>query len=114
MPRFCPRCGGLMRPVKEGDEVYMVCQRCGYRVKGSEKDLKTYRVSMKITHTEKEKTIVLSGEDVSGLPITREVVCPRCGYGEAYYWMMQTRAADEPPTRFYKCRKCGYTWREYE
>ncbi|MEM4865380.1 MAG: hypothetical protein QXY09_02690 [Acidilobaceae archaeon] len=26
---------------------------------------------------------------------------------------MQTRAADEPPTRFYRCTKCGYTWREY-
>jgi len=27
--------------------------------------------------------------------------------------MIQTRAADEPPTRFYRCTKCGHTWREY-
>ncbi|MCD6114052.1 MAG: transcription factor S, partial [Thermoprotei archaeon] len=40
--------------------------------------------------------------------------CPKCGNREAYVWMMQTRAADEPPTRFYRCTKCGYTWREYE
>ncbi|MEM0290915.1 MAG: transcription factor S, partial [Thermoplasmata archaeon] len=30
------------------------------------------------------------------------------------YWMLkQTRAADEPETRFYICTKCGYRWREY-
>ncbi|OYT40846.1 MAG: transcription factor S [Desulfurococcales archaeon ex4484_58] len=114
MPRFCPRCHGLMKPVKEVDgEVYMVCIRCGYKMKASSNDLRTYRVSTKITHTEKDKTIVISEENVN-LPITKDVICPRCGYGEAYYWMIQTRAADEPPTRFYKCRRCGYVWREYE
>jgi len=46
------------------------------------------------------------------IPKTYE--CPKCGHNEAYYWFMQTRAADEPPTRFYKCTRCGYVWREYE
>ncbi len=114
MPRFCPRCGGLMKPVREGDTVYMVCTRCGYRVKASQKDLESYRVSTKIVHTEKEKTVVINEEEEMNLPITREVVCPRCGYNEAYYWMIQTRSADEPSTRFYKCRRCGYVWREYD
>ncbi|RLG87398.1 MAG: transcription factor S, partial [Thermoprotei archaeon] len=42
------------------------------------------------------------------------VRCPRCGYDEVYYWEVQTRAADEPTTRFFKCARCGYVWREYE
>jgi len=114
MPKFCPRCGGLMKPLQENNVYYMVCIRCGYRVKASENDLKMYKISVKINHSEKEKTIVVSEENVSNLPITREVICPKCGFNEAYYWMIQTRAADEPPTRFYKCRKCGHVWREYE
>lgn len=115
MPKFCPRCGGIMKPVKKGDTYYLVCTRCGYKIKATEKDLKLYRISVKIEHSNKEKTTVVDEEErLRGLPITREVTCPRCGYHEAYYWVVQTRAADEPPTRFYKCRRCGYVWREYE
>lgn len=40
--------------------------------------------------------------------------CPKCGNDKAYYWSVQTRAADESPTRFYKCTKCSHTWREYD
>ena len=39
--------------------------------------------------------------------------CEKCGHKVAYYWTQQTRAADEPETRFFKCEKCEYTWREY-
>lgn len=115
MPRFCPRCGGLMKPVKKNDGVHLKCIRCGYEMRASAKDLKTYHMKTRIVHSEREKTIVIKEEDmVKGLPITRDVTCPKCGYHEAYYWMIQTRAADEPPTRFYRCRRCGYVWREYE
>ena len=47
------------------------------------------------------------------LPVTTDVVCPNCGAREAYYWSVQTRSADEPMTQFFKCKKCGHTWREY-
>jgi DNA-directed RNA polymerase subunit M len=39
--------------------------------------------------------------------------CEKCGNTVAYYWTQQTRGADEPETRFFKCTKCSYTWREY-
>jgi DNA-directed RNA polymerase subunit M len=42
-----------------------------------------------------------------------EIACSKCGAKKALSWMQQTRASDEPPTRFYKCVSCGYTWREY-
>ena len=42
-----------------------------------------------------------------------EIACPKCNAKKAISWVEQTRASDEPPTRFYKCASCGYTWREY-
>lgn len=39
--------------------------------------------------------------------------CEKCGNGEAVWWMLQTRSADEPTTQFYRCTKCSYTWRDY-
>ena len=39
--------------------------------------------------------------------------CEKCANTIAYYWTQQTRGADEPETRFFKCSKCNYTWREY-
>ncbi len=63
---------------------------------------------------EAKKGIVVMGKDegVAELPSTR-IICPKCEHNEAHWWMQQTRAADEPPTIFYKCKKCGYSWRSY-
>jgi len=48
-----------------------------------------------------------------GKPTADDVTCEKCGHGEAWYTIKQTGAADEPPTRFFKCKDCGYRWREY-
>jgi DNA-directed RNA polymerase subunit M len=42
-----------------------------------------------------------------------DIECQKCGAKKVISWMEQTRASDEPPTRFYKCLKCNHTWREY-
>lgn len=113
--RFCPKCGSIMVPKKEGGKTVLVCPRCGYKLSPNNVELSLYKKRDVIEHTEKEKTIVISEkEEMRGAPITRDVVCPRCGNREAYYWFVQTRAADEPATRFFKCTKCGYVWREYD
>lgn len=44
---------------------------------------------------------------------TIDIECEKCGNGQAAWWMLQTRSADEPTTQFYRCTKCGYTWRNY-
>ncbi len=112
--RFCPKCGRLMRPRIVDGERILECPNCGYSelVKAH---LEGYSVRKRIEHTNKEKIAVIDESKIPKvLPVTRSVECPKCGNREAYYWMMQTRAADEPPTRFYRCTKCGFTWREYE
>ena len=39
--------------------------------------------------------------------------CKQCGHTEAYFWTLQTRSADEPETRFFRCTKCKNVVREY-
>ena len=102
----------MMPKISEGRKI-VVCPRCGYYKEIATK--KSYVLSTKITHTNKEKIIVLEqGSEPRTLPKIKDVICPKCGNDEAYYWVLQTRRADEPPTRFYKCTKCGHVWREYE
>ncbi len=114
--RFCPRCGSLMTPRRENGKLVWVCPSCGYREEaGGNPGLGSLVVlRQKIEHSEKERIIVVDkSASTANLPKTR-ATCPRCGYHEAYYWVVQTRRADEPPTRFYKCARCGYVWREYD
>jgi len=107
---FCDRCGGLMIPKKSGSRVILLCRKCG--TKKTSKETK-FKIS---AHTEKNKgkIIVISKKSViDTLPKTR-IPCPKCENPEAHWWMQQMRAADEPPTRFYRCTKCRHVWREYE
>ena len=105
-----------MYPRKESSKTYLVCRSCGTKVESISRTTATYRVKREFVHTEREKTIIIeSSEGVpKTLPTTRDVTCPKCGHNEAYYWLMQTRAADEPPTRFFRCVRCSHVWREYE
>jgi len=92
--------------VKEDGVKVFVCRHCGYEMMvGNEKE----KISEKATDKE---LAVIEGEDIETLPKTK-VECPKCGNNEAYFVLRQTRAADEPETRIYRCTKCGHTWREY-
>jgi len=110
--KFCPKCGAMMKPRRMGGKLVYVCPNCGYMEEaGATSPLKITRTT---PHSEKERIVIIEDEEPKGLPRIKGVRCPRCGHDEAYYWVVQTRAADEPSTRFYKCVKCGYVWREYE
>lgn len=101
---FCKKCGKVLLPKKEGNKTKLVCPSCGQKKSATG----GYTTSEK---QEVGTDIVVMGEE-EHLPITKEE-CPECGNRDAYYWIEQTRAADEAPTRFYRCTKCRHTWREY-
>jgi len=65
------------------------------------------------TKQEENKDIPVIEQDRSSLPII-ERDCPVCGHEKCYYWFIQTRASDEPPTQFFRCLNCNHTWREYK
>lgn len=104
-----------MVPKKVEGRTALSCIRCGYVEEGVEQ-ARSYSISTRVEHSNREKTVIL--DETVKLPKTaptvRGVECPKCGHNEAYYWIVQTRAADEPPTRIYKCTRCGSSWREYE
>jgi len=58
--------------------------------------------------------VIETSEDANfeGKP-TAEETCPECGHDTAWYTIKQTGSADEPPTRFFKCKECGARWRDY-
>lgn len=106
---FC-KCGGLMMPKKSGSNIVLVCRSCGKKKASKEKKFKICAFSGE----KKGKIIIVDKKaNVDVLPKTY-TPCPKCENKEAHWWMQQMRAADEAPTRFFKCTKCGHVWREYE
>ena len=94
-----------MKPKMEGGKKKLICS-CGYKstsVDGGalKEKIKSSSQAIEVVH-----------ESIEVYPMTKEK-CPKCGNGEAYYWHIQTRSADEPETKFLKCTKCKHTWRDY-
>src|SRR5215472_6558342 len=105
--KFCPKCEKRMKPrIEEG---ILSCPKCGLISQREDKSESRVRPilgppgSLKIMDAENE---------LDGLPTTT-IDCSRCGNDMAFWWMLQTRSADEPTTQFYRCTKCTHTWRNY-
>lgn len=124
---FCPNCGGMMLPFEEEVEIeesadekaeepqkeikrYLKCNRCTYKKDLSEETKEEYSVEKKI---ESEDTVIMRGDE-SGMKSTVREICPKCGHDRASYELLQTRSADEAPTRFFTCEKCHHKWRGYD
>jgi len=103
---FCPKCGSILLPKKEGSKKIMVCS-CGYK----SSNVETTKITETVTKKEKEVEVI--EKEVNVLPKLK-IKCEKCGNDTAYYWTMQTRAGDEPETKFLRCTKCKYTWRDYD
>jgi DNA-directed RNA polymerase subunit M len=101
---FCPKCGSILRPKDKCGKKVLYCA-CGF-TKSSEGEFTELKEK-----TDSAKKI----EVVEPLEINPKikVTCEKCGNNVAYYWTQQTRSADEPETRFFKCTKCKHTWRDY-
>jgi len=102
--KFCPKCE--VRLKQASTDSGLSCPKCGYSEKG-----KKQRRQVK---AESSSTINILDENErkETLP-TIKIECAKCGHGDAVWWMLQTRSADEPTTQFYRCTKCSYTWRNY-
>ncbi len=104
---FCDKCSSIMVPVKKGKSTYLKCRHCGAEKK---REIKALKISEVTSHT---KGVTILEKDTTPLPMV-EMKCEKCNNSHAYFWLQQTRSADEPPTQFFRCTKCKYTWREYK
>lgn len=109
MLKFCPKCGTVLIPKKKSKRNMWYCKKCKSYYEPKPKEKVSFSTKLP---KEKEIIVIDKRELKSELPVTK-IICPKCGNEEAYWWMQQTRSADEPPTIFYQCTKCEYRWRVY-
>jgi DNA-directed RNA polymerase subunit M len=114
---FCPKCGSRLMPKKEKigkkTSLIFICPKCGYKKQALNN--KVAPTATKIIQPNPQKLVaVISRQEqkLRTLPTVR-IECPRCENNLAYVWQVQTRGADESSTQFFRCTKCGYTFREY-
>ena len=63
-------------------------------------------------NTEYSLKVIDADKSLDTLPTT-SIECPKCKNNNAFWWMLQTRSADEATTQFFRCTKCSHTWRNY-
>ncbi len=103
---FCPKCGSILRPKEKAGKKVLFCN-CGFS-----KTPDAGETSVELREVVKGAKKIEVVENVETNPKIK-ITCEKCNNKVAYYWTQQTRGADEPETRFFKCTKCNYTWREY-
>ena len=105
--RFCPKCNTLLTYEQRNGKIWLACPKCGFEEETEEAKIQEeYRV-------EKKVSVIGKDERRARRMPTEAVECPKCSYGTAYWWMVQTRGGDESTTQFFRCKKCDHTWRRY-
>ena len=102
---FCPKCGSILMPIVENEKRSIGC-KCGFRSKSKEE----MKIKERIAESKNIETV---DNEIEIYPLV-DTECPKCEHGKAYFWEIQTRASDEPATKFMKCEKCKHIWRDYK
>jgi len=106
MMQFCPKCKTVLAPTQKEKKVVLACPKCGYESRKASKTIASVK-------QDQEKIVVIGKDEqkITTLPKAK-AECPKCDNNEAFYWLVQTRGADESSTQFFRCTRCGATWRE--
>ena len=104
--KFCAKCSTVLQ--LEDERKLYICPKCGV-----EEPMESEKIIPR-NNKEEDKIIVIGKKErkLSVLPQTK-VPCPKCDNSTAFWWMVQTRGIDESATQFFRCTKCGHTWRSY-
>lgn len=105
---FCPKCGSIMVPTKRERKLVLLCSSCQETLDMQEDG----KIKEVVDKKEKEIELIDSSKEDDTLPLT-DAECPKCKNEKAHYWTVQTRAGDEPETKFLKCSDCKHVWRDY-
>jgi len=114
---FCPKCESRLVPKKKKSSekafIVLVCPKCGYKRRVA--NGKVAPKVAKVIQPHPQKLVAVIGKEQQKLRTlpTLRIECPRCGNNLVYVWQVQTRGTDESSTQFFRCTKCGYTFREY-
>ena len=104
---FCSKCGSILIPKKEGSKTVSICG-CGHK----SMDKGAGKIKEASIDSGSRMEVIHDKNKYETLP-KMKVECPKCHNHEAHFWEIQTRASDEPATKFMKCTKCKHIWRDY-
>ena len=118
---FCKDCDGLLQPRKdEQGNIGSFCMDCG-EFKDGEISVSSITIPNEARDNiendpEGGKMLILEDNDNRTVGrSSKEMYCSNCKSNQQVeYWEIQTRSADESPTRFFKCLNCEKQWREYD
>ena len=110
--QLCPICGTPLERHREKDKIVRVCPVCGYRKEEDQQSTRSISGGITFEPKDTPESDIIEEKRQWGT-LSEITSCPKCGHSPVYCNFLQTRAADEPPVRLYKCPKCGYSWREY-
>lgn len=88
--KFCPKCGGLMVPVKEKDKTVLKCTKCGYTMK-YEKQV-DYKLKEEVDKKSRVKTTSIVSSEKERVPLSLEEKEQRV---EEYYEIVQELIQEE-------------------
>ena len=110
--KFCPKCDSRLRNRQEDQT--LTCLKCGHIIVSDNNKSTASIVSTVSSYDYSDDTLKILDSDrpIEGLPTTN-IECPKCQNNLAFWWMLQTRSADEATTQLYRFTKCSHTWRNY-
>ena len=102
-----------MKPMTEDGTVK--CPKCGYAEQGnfSSQDQEMLQSQQARSENIPKSSLKIMDSDAPNAMPTTTIQCTKRGNMTAFWWMLQTRSADEATTQFYRCTECSYTWRNY-
>ncbi len=107
MVKFCPECGAFC--TTDTSKKCYVCPKCEW-----EETLEDTTINVAREKKTDEKVVVVGKKEKKLSVMSKtKIKCEKCDNNEAEWWMVQTRSIDESMTQFYRCTKCGHTWRDY-
>ncbi|MFN3268357.1 MAG: hypothetical protein ACK416_03755 [Zestosphaera sp.] len=84
--KFCPKCGTLLIPVREGDKTYLACSRCGY--KEPLKEGSKYKLESKTSSESRVKTTSVVSSEGEKLRKSEELEQEKENYYEIFLELM--------------------------
>jgi len=111
---FCPNCGSRLEPKKTGvgNAFVLCCAKCNFTKEPIDRKAEARTGAVIQPKPKPFITIIRNEDEVNTMPKIKKQ-CEKCGNGEVFVWMVQTRGGDEAMTQFMRCTKCGHTFREY-
>ena len=103
---FCPNCESRLK----NNNGLLSCPNCKFVKEESTK------INKEKSEDVSSEFLIMDESDLNqakGLEATVKIDCEKCHNQEGVWWAFQTRSADEPETKFYRCTKCNHTWRDY-